>query len=219
MKVKFLSGIIALMILSLCACNSQSTNQKASEKPATPVPTAKATQKAVEEKAPTENVVKAELEMTDGSIIKIDLYPDVAPVTVENFIKLAKEGFYDNLIFHRVISGFMIQGGGFNEEMQQKKANTIKGEFKANGVKNALKHTRGVLSMARTSQSMDSASSQFFIMHSEAPHLDGQYAAFGKVTEGLDIVDKIASVKTGNANGMADVPETPQVIKTIRIEE
>ena len=216
MKTKFLSGIISLMILSLCACGSQTADKKATQAPATTAPTVKATQKA-EEKVPTENVIKAELEMTDGGVIQIDLYPDVAPISVENFIKLAEEGFYDNLIFHRVISGFMIQGGGFDESMQQKKAATIKGEFKANGVTNGLKHTRGVLSMARTSQSMDSASSQFFIMHSEAPHLDGQYAAFGKVTAGLDIVDKIASVKTGNANGMADVPQTPQVIRTIRI--
>ena len=217
MKNRFILSIVSAMLLFLCSCGSQTGTQTATVKP-TASPSPKATQKAVET-VPTENVIKTEIEMTDGGIIKVDLYPDVAPITVENFVKLATEGFYDGLIFHRVISGFMIQGGGFDENMEQKKADTIKGEFKANGVTNNLKHTRGVLSMARTSQSMDSASSQFFIMHSEAPHLNGQYAAFGKVTEGLDVVDKIAAVKTGNSDGMSDVPETPQVIKTIRILE
>lgn len=164
------------------------------------------------------------IEMQDGSLMKGELYPDVAPITVENFVKLCNENFYEGLIFHRVISGFMIQGGAFTEElysgnMNQKSADSIKGEFKANGVENNLKHERGVISMARTNQP-NSASSQFFIMHQNSPSLDGNYAAFGKITEGLEVIDKIASVETGTLNAMfADVPMEAQVIKTIRIDE
>ena len=125
-----------------------------------------------------------------------ELYPDMAPVTVENFIKLVSEGFYSGMIFHRVIPGFMIQGGGFNEAHEQKEAASIKGEFRANGfAQNTLKHTRGVLSMART-MIPDSASSQIFIMHENSPHLDGQYAGFGKVIEGDEVIDSIANVET-----------------------
>ena len=137
-----------------------------------------------------------EIEMENGGIIKAELYPDVAPITVENFVSLIERNFFDGLIFHRVIPGFMIQGGGFTADGQHKETDSIKGEFDGNGVTNPLKHTRGVLSMART-MFPNSASSQFFIMHEDAPHLDGQYAAFGRVTEGMDIVDEIASVKTG----------------------
>ena len=132
-----------------------------------------------------------QIEMENGGIIKAELYPDVAPITVENFVKLINENFFDGLVFHRVIEGFMIQGGGFDAVGNHKEADSIKGEFDANGVKNELKHERGVLSMART-MFPNSASSQFFIMHQDAPHLDGQYAAFGKVTEGMDVVDAIA---------------------------
>ena len=125
-----------------------------------------------------------------------ELYPEMAPATVENFVKLVKEGFYEGLIFHRVIPGFMIQGGGFDEEYDQKETASIKGEFRANGfAQNTLKHTRGVLSMART-MDPNSASSQIFIMHENSPHLDGQYAGFGKVIEGDEIIDKIANVDT-----------------------
>lgn len=153
-----------------------------------------------------------EIEMMDGGIIKAELYPETAPITVENFVKLINENFFDGLVFHRIISGFMIQGGGFDVKGVQKKADSIKGEFEMNGVKNDLKHTRGVLSMART-MFPNSASSQFFIMHQDAPHLDGQYAAFGKVTDGMDVVDRIAGVKTYPN----DQPMVPQVIKTIRL--
>ena len=149
--------------------------------------------------------------MKDGGVIKAELYPNIAPITVENFLKLVEEKFFDGLIFHRVISGFMIQGGGYDANMNHKNAPSIKGEFDSNGVKNDLKHTRGVLSMARTSFP-NSASSQFFIMHADAPHLDGQYAAFGKVTEGMDVVDKIANTKTN----FTDAPIEPQVIESIR---
>ena len=149
--------------------------------------------------------------MKDGGVIKAELYPNIAPITVTNFIKLVEENFYDGLIFHRVIEGFMIQGGGYDLEGNQKEAESIKGEFDANGVRNPLLHTRGVLSMARTSFP-NSASSQFFIMHKDAPHLDGKYAAFGKVTEGMDVVDRIAKTKTN----FMDAPVEPQVIESIR---
>lgn len=178
------------------------------------------------------------IELTDGRSIKADLYPHIAPKTVENFTKLINENFYDGLIFHRVIDGFMIQGGGYDESfydgnLNQKEADSIKGEFTQNGFTNNLKHTKGVLSMART-QDPDSASSQFFIMHSDYPSLDEQYAAFGEITdtaESMQVVDSIATAPTTevygtlNYNGyemeqtMEDVPETPVVIKTIKIIE
>ncbi len=148
--------------------------------------------------------------MEDGGVIKAELYPNIAPKTVENFLALVEDKFFDGLIFHRVIPGFMIQGGGYDADMNHKDAEAIRGEFTSNGFRNDLKHTRGVLSMARTSFP-NSASSQFFIMHEDAPHLDGQYAAFGKVTEGMDVVDRIANVKTN----FTDTPLEPQVIKTI----
>lgn len=153
-----------------------------------------------------------EIEMENGGIIKAELYPDIAPITVENFVKLIEDEFFDGLIFHRVIAGFMIQGGGYDEDGNQKEAASIKGEFDGNGVPNPLKHTRGVLSMART-MFPNSASSQFFIMHDDAPHLDGQYAAFGKVTDGMDVVDEIAEAPTD----MQDRPVDNKVIKTIRL--
>ena len=153
-----------------------------------------------------------------GEIVA-ELYPEKAPATVENFLGLIKEGFFDGLIFHRVISGFMIQGGGFDAEFGQKKAKAIKGEFIANGfMSNDLRHKRGVLSMARTSDP-NSASSQFFIMHRDAPHLDAQYAGFGMVTEGIDVVDKIASVKTCSYGWYDDVPKVPVVIEKVEIIE
>lgn len=153
-----------------------------------------------------------EIEMENGGIMKAELYPDIAPITVDNFTKLIEKKFFDGLIFHRVIAGFMIQGGGYTADGQHKETDSIKGEFDANGVPNSLKHTRGVLSMART-MFPNSASSQFFIMHKDSPHLDGQYAAFGKVTDGLDIVDAIANTPTDTS----DRPLEDQIIKTIRI--
>lgn len=149
-----------------------------------------------------------------------ELYPEMAPLTVANFVKLAEENFFEGLIFHRVIRGFMIQGGGYNAEMEQKEADAIRGEFRANGFpQNTLKHTRGVLSMARTSMP-NSASSQFFVMHMDAPHLDAQYAGFGLVTEGLEVIDAIANVKTGNRGWyMQDVPREEVVIETIEVVE
>ena len=154
----------------------------------------------------------------DFGTMTAELYPEKAPKTVANFLKLADEGFFEGLIFHRVIRGFMIQGGGYTEDMSDTDATAIKGEFKANGfMANDLKHTRGVLSMARTSDP-DSASSQFFVMHADAPHLDAQYAGFGKLTDGLDVLDAIASVKTGNYGWyMQDVPKTPVVIEKVEV--
>ena len=156
--------------------------------------------------------VKFEIEMENGKMMSGELYPDVAPRTVKNFISLIEKNFYDGLIFHRVIPGFMIQGGGLDAQMKEKACPSIKGEFRSNGVQNDLLHTRGVLSMART-MVKDSASSQFFIMHDVAPHLDGEYAAFGKIIDGLDVVDEIASAQTN----FQDCPKTPIVIKTMRL--
>ena len=161
-----------------------------------------------------------EIKVTNFGTMKAELYPKLAPKTVENFLKLIEEKFFDGLIFHRVIKGFMIQGGGYDESMTDKDTDAIKGEFRANGfMQNDLKHTRGVLSMARTSDP-DSASSQFFVMHQDAPHLDAQYAGFGKLTDGFDVLDAIASVKTGNYGWyMQDVPREPVVIETIEVVE
>ena len=135
------------------------------------------------------------IQMESNDVIKVELYPEIAPNTVNNFISLVNKGYYDGLIFHRVIEGFMIQGGCPDGTGMGGPGYSIRGEFAFNGVKNNLKHTKGVISMARA-QHPDSAGSQFFIMHETSPHLDGQYAAFGKVTEGLDVVDKIATVPT-----------------------
>ncbi len=147
-----------------------------------------------------------------------ELYPEKAPKTVANFLDLCEQGFFEGLIFHRVIKNFMIQGGGYTEDMEDKDAPSIKGEFRANGfMQNDLKHTRGVLSMARTAVP-DSASSQFFIMHKDSPHLDSQYAGFGKLTEGFDVLDAIAATPTGNYGWyMQDVPRTPVVIEKIEV--
>ena len=163
---------------------------------------------------------KINIKVKGFGTMSAELYPDKAPKTVENFLKLANERFFDGLIFHRVIKGFMIQGGGYDESMTDKDTDAIKGEFRANGfMQNDLKHTRGVLSMARTSDP-NSASSQFFVMHQDAPHLDAQYAGFGKLTDGFDVLDAIASVKTGNYGWyMQDVPREPVVIETIEVVE
>jgi len=150
--------------------------------------------------------------MQNGKTMTLELYPGTAPITVENFVKLAKEGFYDGLIFHRVIEGFMIQGGDPDGTGCGGPGYSIKGEFAANGVKNDLKHTRGVISMARA-MDPNSAGSQFFIMHEDAPHLDGQYAAFGKMTDGFDTLDEIAQTDTDRM----DRPRNEQKIESITI--
>lgn len=151
--------------------------------------------------------------MTDGSVMKAELYPEVAPNTVNNFISLVKKGFYDGLVFHRVIRGFMIQGGDPQGTGMGGPGYSIKGEFTYNGFSNDLKHTPGVLSMARA-MDPNSAGSQFFIMHETSPHLDGQYAEFGKVTDGLDVVNKIAEVPTD----YSDRPLEPQMIQNMTVD-
>lgn len=152
--------------------------------------------------------------MENGGVIRVELDEAAAPITVANFKKLVSEGFYNNLIFHRIIPGFMIQGGCPQGSGTGGPGHQIKGEFSSNGVANPIRHVRGVISMAR-SQSPNSAGSQFFIMHKDAPFLDGQYAAFGKVIEGMDVVDQIAQTPTAPG----DRPKTPQVIRTITWEE
>ncbi len=151
--------------------------------------------------------------MKDGGVMKAELYPEIAPITVKNFVDLAAKGFYNGLIFHRVIPGFMIQGGDPEGVGTGGPGYTIKGEFTANGFRNDLRHTRGVLSMARA-MDPDSAGSQFFIMHEDSPHLDGQYAAFGKIIEGIEVVDQIASVKTD----YNDRPYEPQEIEFMTVQ-
>ena len=153
------------------------------------------------------------IEMENGGIIEIELNAEAAPITVKNFEKLAREGFYDGLIFHRVIPGFMIQGGDPQGTGMGGADEKIYGEFRANGFDNPIKHTRGVISMARA-YNPNSASSQFFIMHADAPHLDGQYAAFGKVTSGMDVVDEIASIPTD----YSDRPKVDMRMKRVYIK-
>ena len=158
--------------------------------------------------------MKAIIEMKNGGKMVVELDEQSAPITVKNFVKLCKEDFYENLIFHRVIEGFMIQGGDPTGTGMGGPGYTIKGEFRMNGIDNPIKHERGVISMARA-MDPNSAGSQFFIMHEDAPHLDGQYAAFGKLVEGFDVLDKIATTPTG----FQDRPIDDQVIKNITIED
>lgn len=171
-----------------------------------------------------ENIIKAKIEFTDGKVINLDLYPDAAPITVANFVNLAKSGFYDGLCFHRIIDGFMIQGGGFvfdrSRGLVQKNSEQIKGEFKSNGINNPVKHVRGTISMARTNVK-DSASSQFFICVADTPHLDGEYAAFGRCADedSLKVALSYGRVETGRWQYFSDVPLRPIVIKTITIDK
>ncbi len=205
----FLSLILCLFAFSSCGGDPQ-TEQDGSE------PKGEQTTEQPEMEGTTmsngENPIVT-ITMQNGGVIKIELYPDIAPNTVNNFISLVQDGFYDGLIFHRVIPGFMIQGGDPEGTGYGGPGYSIAGEFSYNGFDNELAHTRGVISMAR-SPSPDSAGSQFFIMVEDAPHLDGQYAAFGKVIEGLDVVDEIVSVDT-NAS---DKPYDDQVMQTVTVD-
>ena len=158
--------------------------------------------------------MKAIIEIRKFGTIEVELYPDIAPISVDNFVQLARKGFYNGLTFHRVIRGFMIQGGCPKGNGTGGPGYSIKGEFAANGINNPLKHTRGVISMARA-MDPNSAGSQFFIMHQDAPHLDGQYAAFGKTIKGIEVVDAIASVDTN----FYDMPLEKVIIERITIEE
>ena len=206
-SISVIAVILSIMML-LASCGKGSDNSTPTPAPAsTPDPEL------------VKNKITATIELEDYDDITLELYPDLAPETVENFVELAEDGFYDGTVFHRVIEDFMIQGGGYDENLKQKKASDVKGEFAANGFENTLSHVRGVISMARA-QDMDSATSQFFIVQQDATYLDGQYAAFGIVTDGMDVVDEIASVRTGSvaASGMEDVPVDPVIIETITID-
>lgn len=215
MLKKIFAILSASVLLMTAGCGSKDTEKK--ENNTAQTETAQNTDASVEDLYSEK--INFTIEMEDGGIMKGELYPKVAPETVKNFVSLCEDKFYDGLIFHRVIPGFMIQGGGYDKNMQEKPAESIKGEFSSNGFDNPLKHERGVISMARTNDP-NSASSQFFIMHDDAPHLDGEYAAFGRVTEGLDIIDEIANVKTTTYQSvMENVPEEPQIIKTITIDK
>ena len=218
--------LIALLLFAAVGCVKQAvanangtettdTSSTASEKePAAPAQPAETEAPNHTEEEPTVKNPIVTITMKDGGVMKLELYPDVAPNTVKNFISLANAGFYDGLIFHRIIAGFMIQGGGYNEKgVPVEPGYSIKGEFASNGFTNDLKHTRGVISMART-MVRDSASAQFFIMHADSPHLDGDYAAFGMLLEGFDVLDRIATVQTG----YNDVPLVFPVIESIRVE-
>jgi peptidyl-prolyl cis-trans isomerase B (cyclophilin B) len=197
MKKKILMMlVIVILVVGSCSIQKRSSNND------------------VEEKIESENNPIVTFEMEDGKEIIAELYPGIAPNTVNNFISLIEDGFYDGLIFHRVIKGFMIQGGcPEGTGLGSSDYGQIKGEFESNGFSNSLSHTAGVLSMARA-QDKNSASSQFFIIHKASSHLDGQYAAFGKVTEGMDVVDEIGNVKTGQG----DKPIEDQVIKSITVD-
>jgi len=203
--------LVSLMVLTLCSCDTAEPS---------PTPTPVQTPEATPTPAPANpdmEKVNFTIEMEDGGIIKGELYPEVAPYTVENFQTLVGEGFYDGLTFHRIIAGFMIQGGDPDGTGMGGAPNRIVGEFASNGIENDLLHTRGVLSMARTNEK-NSATSQFFIMHADSPSLDGEYAAFGKVTEGIEVVDAIAEgaiVEDGNGTVL---PENQPRIKTITLD-
>ncbi|MBR6788052.1 MAG: peptidylprolyl isomerase [Clostridia bacterium] len=202
-------AVVAIVCICLVACLSILFGDKNDTPVSTPTAVPSATLTGTH---------KIEIDIQDYGTIKAELYADVAPITVENFLKLAREGFYDGLTFHRIISGFMIQGGDPLGNGTGGSDQKIKGEFAANGVSNPLKHTRGVLSMARA-MAYDSASSQFFIMHQDYPSLDGQYAAFGMVTEGIEIVDQIcAKTPVTDSNGSVAKGNQP-VITAIRVVE
>lgn len=211
MKLKIWAGIFAAGILSvslLAGCNSGKEEAPKEEQ----------TSKSEAVDLENQETIQAEIKVKDYGTIMVDLYPEIAPITVENFVKLAEDGFYDGLTFHRIIKGFMIQGGDPKGDGTGGAEETIKGEFSKNGVENPLSHKRGVISMAR-SQMPDSASSQFFIVHEDSTYLDGEYAAFGYVTEGMDVVDKICEEVTGqDQNGMLPNENQP-VIESITVKE
>lgn len=211
MRLKTWAGIFAAGILSvslLAGCNSKKEEAPKEEQ----------TSKSEAVDLENQETIQAEIKVKDYGTIMVDLYPEIAPITVENFVKLAEDGFYDGLTFHRIIKGFMIQGGDPKGDGTGGAEETIKGEFSKNGVENPLSHKRGVISMAR-SQMPDSASSQFFIVHEDSTYLDGEYAAFGYVTEGMDVVDKICEEVTGqDQNGMLPNENQP-VIESITVKE
>ncbi|MCR8659976.1 peptidylprolyl isomerase [Paenibacillus endoradicis] len=215
MKFKSIT-VLLVMLLVLSACGEQTTNNSNNQgstgsNTATPTPTPKL------ELLDSSQHPEVTIEMSNGGIIKLELYPEIAPNTVNNFVSLVQQGFYDGLIFHRVIPGFMIQGGDPLGTGMGNPGYSIKGEFTKNGFENNLKHTRGVISMARGGHSMDSAGSQFFIVHADNANvtsLDGLYATFGMVTEGLDVVDEIVSQKRDKS----DLPLEPLVMTKVTVD-
>lgn len=200
MKKAFTIILCALTAFALAACGGNKEDTMKDEPKVTAAPT-------------EDSTIRAAVEVENFGTIELELYPDIAPQTVRNFCSLARQGFYDGTIFHRVIKGFMIQGGDPTGTGGGGPGYCIKGEFEINGFKNDLKHTRGVISMARLSKPYDSAGCQFFIMHEDAPHLDGAYAAFGMVTSGMDVVDRIANVPVGAGSR----PLEEVVIKSVTI--
>lgn len=211
---KFIALLLCLVLCMAAGC-TKATQPTDADANAAPTVTDEPT--TTEEPTMNQNPI-ATITMADGSVMKIELYPDVAPNTVKNFISLANSGFYDGLKFHRIYAGFMIQGGDPNGDGTGDPGYSIKGEFSVNGVKNTLSHTRGVISMARA-QPYDSAGSQFFIMHGDAPSLDGSYAAFGMLIEGFDTLDAIAATPcTTNAWGEKSVPTYDVVIQSITVD-
>lgn len=201
--MKRILPLLLILLLILTGCSAQNADSPAADAPTD---------------TPLTGTSYVQIDVKDYGTIVAELYADTAPITVANFLSLVDSGFYDGLTFHRIISGFMIQGGDPNGNGTGGSSQRIKGEFSANGVQNDLKHTRGVLSMARSS-AMDSASSQFFIMHADAPHLDGQYAAFGKVISGMEVVDAICEhTPVTDRNGTVTKANQPVIERIIRVE-
>lgn len=220
-KIKKISAIMLAAVI-LCTCflisGCGGNIESSSAEKATPAVSNEETTNASTDTTSYKSSYTAIIDVKNYGKIKVDLYEELAPITVKNFVSLAKDGFYDGLTFHRIISVFMIQGGDPKGDGTGGSEKTIKGEFAQNGVENNLSHTRGVISMAR-SNDPDSASSQFFIVQADSTHLDGQYAAFGKVTEGMDIVDKICEdTPVTDSNGTVEKANQP-VINSIKIEE
>ena len=204
--------ICVLFLFFVSACDAAPVETKPAGTPASQAEKAPAGAENTDKEA---EKVMVEITMENGGIMELELYPDVAPITVANFVKLANEGFYDGLTFHRIIEGFMIQGGDPTGTGMGGSDENIKGEFKANGIENNLKHERGVISMARA-QDKNSASSQFFIMHKDYPSLDGQYAAFGKMISGFEVLDGLAKTPVTDSNGTVEKANQP-VIKSVKV--
>ena len=221
MKKSVLVLLCISLLLFVSACGTENTGGSSSGQTA---PAEKAEAPAEAEKPAADSntdketeKIMVEITMENGGVMELELYPEIAPITVANFVKLVNEGFYDGLTFHRIIKGFMIQGGDPEGTGMGGSDENIKGEFAANGVPNDLKHERGVISMARA-KNPDSASSQFFIMHKDYPSLDGQYAAFGKMTKGFEVLDALAETPVLDANGTV-ARENQPVIKSIKVIE
>ena len=217
MKKKFsFLLVLAVLVMGLSACGGSKSDTTSETKAPKATETAEATKKPESKTTDTKGKHHAKIKVKDYGTIEVELDGDTAPITVANFVKLVNEKFYDGLTFHRIMSGFMIQGGDPLGNGTGGSDETIKGEFSYNGVENNISHKRGVISMARSSEP-DSASSQFFIMHQDADYLDGQYAAFGKVTKGMSVVDKICEdVTPTDGNGTVEKADQP-VIESIRM--